>query len=79
MLNAPISTDQSGVKLVLDPTGGDAPETAVQHAASQTDPTEVQSSFCGPEGLLKHVKGLMKKNNIPVQNIHYEFFLISAG
>lgn len=65
---------QSGVKLVLNPTGGDALEAAIQQAASEVDPKEVQISFCGPKGLLKHVQSLMKKHNIPTRNIHYEFF-----
>ncbi|NYT78393.1 ferredoxin reductase family protein [Alcaligenaceae bacterium] len=66
--------NQSGVDLVLNPSGGDALETAIAHAATQADPDKVQISFCGPKGLLRHVQDLMKKHNIPTQNIHYEFF-----
>lgn len=66
--------DQSGVKLVPNPTGGTALEAAIQQAASEVAPNDVQISFCGPKGLLKHVQGLMKKYNIPSDNIHYEFF-----
>lgn len=57
--------NQSGVRLVHNPTGGGALEATIQQAASEVDPKDVQISFCGPKGLLKHVQGLMKKHNIP--------------
>lgn len=66
--------DQSGVRFVPNPTGGEALAATIHQAATEVDPQHVQISFCGPKGLLKRVKELMKENNIPAKNIHYEFF-----
>lgn len=66
--------DQSGVKLVINPTGSDALAATIHQAVIDVDPQHVKISFCGPKGLLKRVKELMKENNIPAKNIHYEFF-----
>ena len=67
-------TGQSGVKLVANPSGSDAMAQTIRQAASEVDPKSIQISFCGPKGLLKKVQELMKENNIPAKNIHYEFF-----
>ena len=67
-------TEQSGVRLVPNPSGADALSEAIRQAAMEVDPKRVQISFCGPKGLLQRVQELMKKNNIPANNIHYEFF-----
>ncbi len=67
-------TGQSGVKLVANPSGSDAMAQTIHQAASEVDPKSIQISFCGPKGLLKKVQELIKENNIPAKNIHYEFF-----
>lgn len=66
--------EQSGVRLVNNPTGSDALAAIIQQIATEVDGQQVQISFCGPKGLLKRVKTLMAENNIPEKNIHYEYF-----
>ena len=67
-------TDQSGVRFVANPSGGQDLAEAIRQAATEVDPKHVQISFCGPKGLLQRVLELMKKSGIPAINIHYEFF-----
>lgn len=67
-------TEQSGVQLVVNPSGSDAMANTIRQAAREVDPKSIQISFCGPKGLLKRVQELMKENGIPAKNIHYEFF-----
>lgn len=67
-------TEQSGVRLVNNPTGSEALAATMRQMATEVDPQQVQISFCGPKGLLKRVKELMAENNIPEKNIHYEYF-----
>lgn len=66
--------DKAGVRLIPNPSGGEALATAIRESATEVDPHQVQVSFCGPQGLLKRVKELMKENGIPAKNLHYEFF-----
>ncbi|WP_339771572.1 ferredoxin reductase family protein [uncultured Paraglaciecola sp.] len=64
----------SGVRFVPNPSDGDALAETIRRVATEVSPQQVQISFCGPKGLLKHVEELMKANNIPAKNIRYEFF-----
>ncbi|WP_205967833.1 ferredoxin reductase family protein [Paraglaciecola sp. 20A4] len=64
----------SGVRFVPNPSDGDALAETIRRVATEVSPQQVQISFCGPKGLLKRVKELMKANNIPAKNIRYEFF-----
>ncbi|MGG4776058.1 ferric reductase-like transmembrane domain-containing protein [Paenalcaligenes sp. Me52] len=65
---------QAAVQLIPNPSGSDALENTLAAAAQTTRPEHIQLSFCGPKGLLSHVKKLMEKYGIPTQNIHYELF-----
>lgn len=67
-------SSQAAVHLVPNPSGSNALENTLAYAVQDCSPDQVHISFCGPKGLLKHVKTLMEKYGIPASNIHYELF-----
>ena len=42
--------------------------------ARDADPTVVDVSFCGPNGLLEQIRQQMRRNDIPESNLRYEYF-----
>lgn len=67
-------SDHAQVRLTLIPSGSRDLENTLAQAVQTTDPAHIHISFCGPKGLLKHVKNLMNTYGIPAKNIHYELF-----
>ncbi len=67
-------SEQAGVTLVPNPSGGQALKECVRQAAQQHDPTTIHISYCGPQGLLHKLQELMQELGIPEQNIQFELF-----
>ncbi|WP_207901885.1 ferredoxin reductase family protein [Paracandidimonas soli] len=67
-------TEQANVSFIPNPSGSNKLAETITGAAKEADPSDIHISFCGPKGLLAHVKQLMKEADIPSKNIHYEFF-----
>ncbi|WP_025127457.1 ferric reductase-like transmembrane domain-containing protein [Pseudomonas sp. PH1b] len=63
-----------GATFVGNSGGVEALAQTLKRAAAETDPKEIQISFCGPKGLLGRVRELMSECRIPEGNLHYEFF-----
>lgn len=66
--------EQANVSLVFNPSGSNKLAETIAEAGKEINPSEIYISFCGPKGLLAHVKTLMKAAGIPDKNIHYELF-----
>lgn len=66
--------EQRGVRFVGQDGGADQLAETFKHAVAQTDPQQIQISFCGPKGLLERVRELMREQTIPEGNLHYELF-----
>lgn len=66
--------EEAKIPLIPNPSGSDNLAKAIHEAATETDPSSIHISFCGPKGLLAHVKELMSDAKIPKKNIHYELF-----
>lgn len=67
-------TEQRGARFVGSGGGVEPLAATFKHAAAQTDPRQIQVSFCGPKGLLARVRELMREQAIPECNLHYELF-----
>ncbi|NBF02087.1 oxidoreductase [Pseudomonas sp. Fl5BN2] len=63
-----------GVDFVANSGGTESLAQTLRRTAAQTDPQQIQISFCGPKGLLGQVRELMNECKIPEGNLHYEFF-----
>ncbi|KTC37594.1 oxidoreductase [Pseudomonas sp. ABAC61] len=63
-----------GVGFVANSAGVEPLTQTLRRAAAETDPAQIQVSFCGPKGLLGRVRELMRECRIPESNLHYEFF-----
>lgn len=63
-----------GVGFVANSGGVEPLAQTLKRAAAETDPAQIQVSFCGPKGLLGRVRELMHECRIPEANLHYEFF-----
>lgn len=66
--------DQAGVELILNPSGSNNLAETIVDATNKTSASDIHISFCGPKGLLAHVKQIMRTAGIPEKNIHYELF-----
>ncbi|AZC50587.1 MULTISPECIES: ferredoxin reductase family protein [Pseudomonas] len=66
--------EERGVDFIGHTDGADRLGETLKRLASETDPQQIQISFCGPKGLLARVKALMREHAIPERNLHYEFF-----
>ncbi len=67
---------QRGAELVPVPDGPASPafRQRFSEIAGETEPAEVEVSFCGPKGLLSKVQGQMRENGIPESNLRHEYF-----
>lgn len=67
---------RQGAELVLVPGGPDSPEFSKRlgEIAHADDASAISVSFCGPSGLLKRVRRLIRANGIPEANLRYEKF-----
>lgn len=63
-----------GVNFVANCGGTEPLAQTLKRTAAETDPQQIQVSFCGPKGLLGQVRELMSECRIPQGNLHYEFF-----
>ncbi len=63
-----------GVGFVANSAGIEPLAQTLKRAAAETEPAQIQVSFCGPKGLLGRVRELMRECRIPEGNLHYEFF-----
>lgn len=66
--------DQAQVQLIPNPSGGTALNETLIQSVQDMGAEHIQIYFCGPKGLLAHVKKLMQAQGIPAKNIHYELF-----
>lgn len=66
--------DQANIPLIANPSGSQALKDTLVKAAQQVPPQDIHIYFCGPKGLLAHVKELMQELGIPTSHIHYELF-----
>src|SRR5690625_1235358 len=66
--------DKAKVSLIFNPSGSNNLADAIIEATKETRPSDIHISFCGPKGLLAHVKKIMRAAGIPDKNIHYELF-----
>ncbi|MGE7955290.1 ferredoxin reductase family protein [Pseudomonas sp. NPDC089530] len=65
---------ERGVDFIGHTGGADRLGETLKRVAGETDPRQIQISFCGPKGLLARVKESMRDCAIPEENLHYEFF-----
>lgn len=65
---------ESNVQLISNPSDSNNLAQTIKEAAADTDPSQIHICFCGPKGLLDHIKHLMQNADIPIKNIHYEIF-----
>lgn len=65
-----------GVELVPVSNGPTSETFTTRFAAivREAGTSGVQVSFCGPKGLLKHVRRLMREHGIPGANLRFEYF-----
>ncbi|MFO7324611.1 MAG: ferredoxin reductase family protein [Pseudomonadota bacterium] len=65
-----------GAGFVSISKGPSAPEFCEKLAriAAEAGPESVQVSFCGPQGLLKAVRGQLRKWSVPQSALHFEHF-----
>lgn len=68
--------EERGVEFVPVSAGPSSPEFARRLAeiAHSATPEAVQVSFCGPKGLLEHVRARLRENGIPQSALQYEYF-----
>lgn len=68
--------EERGVELVDIATGPGAPEFRRRFAqvVAQAGPGQVRISFCGPKGLLKQVRSLMRETGVPDDCLRHELF-----
>ena len=67
---------QHGVELVDIATGPGSPEFQRRFAqvVAEAGPAQVQINFCGPKGLLKQVRSLMRQTGVPDASLRHELF-----
>ncbi|OLF54122.1 ferric reductase-like transmembrane domain-containing protein [Pseudomonas chlororaphis] len=66
--------EERGVDFIGHTDGAERLGDTLKRLAGDTDPRQVQISFCGPKGLLERVKASMRDCAIPERNLHYELF-----
>ncbi|KAF1722751.1 Predicted ferric reductase [Pseudoxanthomonas wuyuanensis] len=68
--------DRRGVALANIATGPGAPEFRHRFAevVAQAGPAQVRISFCGPRGLLRQVRELMRETGVPDSRLRHELF-----
>ena len=66
--------EERGAEFVGHDSSADKLAETLRRVAGETDPGQIQISFCGPKGLLAQVKELMREHRIPEGNLRYEFF-----
>jgi len=68
--------DKRGARFVPVPQGVRSPEflQRFQEIVEEAGPKAVNVSFCGPKGLLHHIRSLMRRQGIPEGNLRHEFF-----
>ena len=66
----------SQTEVVPIATGPSDPAFAkyLESIVRNSGPTEVSIAFCGPKGLLEHVRPLMARLGVPDANLHFEYF-----
>ncbi|HVL09875.1 MAG TPA: ferredoxin reductase family protein [Burkholderiaceae bacterium] len=71
-----VLAEERGVELVDIATGPSAPEfrRRFAQAVAQAGPAQVQISFCGPKGLLKQLRSLMRETGVPDDRLRHELF-----
>ncbi|WP_205780750.1 ferredoxin reductase family protein [Methylocaldum sp. 14B] len=67
---------QRGAEFIPVSTGPSTPEfiRRFDEIARSAGPAGVDVNFCGPRGLLDHVRARMRENGIPDTNLRYEYF-----
>ena len=67
---------ERGAELVAVAGGPSDPEFADRFArvCNEGDPGGVDIAFCGPKGLLPHVRAKMREQGVPQANLHLEYF-----
>lgn len=67
---------ERGAELVAVAGGPSDPAFADRFASvcSEADPADVDIAFCGPKGLLPHVRARMREHGVPQANLHLEYF-----
>jgi predicted ferric reductase len=57
-------------------TGPNAPEFSerLERIVREVGAANVQVSFCGPKGLLEHVRKELQRLGVPESNLHFEYF-----
>jgi len=67
---------ERGAEFIAVSGGPSSPEFTRRFAeiARSGDPAAVSVSFCGPQGLLRHVKAAMRENGVPEANLRHEYF-----
>lgn len=67
---------QRGAEFVAVPGGPSSPAFTQRflEIVKSSDPAAVTISFCGPQGLMRHVKAVMRENGVPDVNLRYEYF-----
>ena len=69
-------TRRAAMEFVAIPTGPTAPEFLERFEAIVREAVgeNVVIAFCGPRGLLEHVRAQMRRLGVPDANLHYEYF-----
>jgi predicted ferric reductase len=65
-----------GAEFVAVSGGPSSPEFAQRFAqiARAGGPAALSVSFCGPKGLMSHIKAVMRETGVPSANLRYEHF-----
>lgn len=66
--------EERSAEFVGHDSSADKLAETLRKVSRETDPEQIQISFCGPKGLLAQVKELMREQRIPERNLRYEFF-----
>ena len=66
--------EERSAEFVGDDSSADKLAEPLRSVSGETDPGQIQISFCGPKGLLVKVRELMNAHRIPPANLHSERF-----
>ncbi|MNP81986.1 hypothetical protein D3C76_1804880 [compost metagenome] len=66
--------EEHSAEFVGHDSSADKLAETLRKVSGETDPGQIQISFCGPKSLLAQVKELMREHRIPERNLRYEFF-----
>jgi len=67
---------ERGAEFVAVSSGPSSPELTnrLDEIVRDVGPADVQIAFCGPKGLLRHVRSLLRERGIPESNLRFEYF-----